>query len=630
MKIKKLEMTNFKGTDSLTLDLPEVVSIFYGNNGAGKSSVIEAFKYILTGKCPYNVIKNGTAYTMVRAVLENDDIVQIVKQANGSATKYKYNGSATTGKSILEEIQKQTGVELETANAITLTELLLNMKPKDFAQLILKYITEELEYADVESYMPKTYEAKNPHNEEKTEYTNTEIDAAKKIGEKLFPKGKFGTAKIAEISGFCREQSLALRNDIKFRQKTVDSLPNVKPSRSQKEVEDDLAEIYKAEGAQENYKKALIAYQNAEATKLQQEKLVADIQTQVDAITCTKPNDTKLKEVKEQIEAAKNSKIRFAKIEMSLESSIKSSKKILDNLDAPVCPISCKLTCTTDKSGIKNDLLEEIKNFEESLESMKEEIQKVDKEIAKLESELKALRDEEMLYQKKITLINNLNAAKKAIRPLPQKPTIQNVVDFKTEKADLEKELALCKNYTKRIEEINAIDTLVQKYHMYNYLYVALCDKGEVLQNVMNYYVGILSKVCNDRIALVAKDYEFKFTFDDGLILEFKPGANKDFVVFESLSEGEKAYASFFVLDMLNQLSKTFVTDENGNTVSIGFNTLFLDGLEKLDGKTIDALFEIIQNQNILDDYDNIIVNMVAYKELITKAKKLKANIFAL
>lgn len=630
MKITELSLSNFKGIHALNLNFPETVTVFYGNNGVGKTSIIEALRYVLTGKCPDNAVRNGASNATILATLGNGDRVQIIKSATGQATKYKYNGSTTTGKSILEEIQKQTGVEAETANAITLNELLLNMKPKDFAQLVLKYIPEELEYSDVEGYMPTTYEAKNPHNEEKTEYTNADIIAAQKVGVKLFPKGKFGTPKIKEMSEICREQSLAFRNDIKFRQKTVDSLPDTKPLRSQQEVEEDLAEIYKQEGAQENYRKAVVAYQNAEATKLQQEKLVNDIQMQIDAITCTKPNEDKMKEVKEQIENAKNSKIRFAKIEMSLESSIKSSKKILENLDAPVCPISCKLTCTTDKSGIKNDILEEIKNFEESLESIKEEIQNADKTIAKYEAELKELRDNEMLYQKKITLINNLNAAKKAIRPLPAKPVAQTVTDFKTAKAELEKELALCKNYTKRMEEMNTIDVLVQKYHLYNYLYIALCDKGEVLQNVMNFYVGILSKVCNDRISLVAKDYEFKFTFDDGLILEFKPGANKDFVVFDALSEGEKAYASFFVLDMLNQLSKTSVLDEHGNPISIGFNTLFLDGLEKLDGKTIDALFEIIQNQNILNDYDNIIVNMVAYKELIDKIKKLKANVFAL
>ena len=49
IKLKKLELTNFKGVNSLEIDFNHVTSI-YGKNEAGKTTVFDAFLWLFFGK----------------------------------------------------------------------------------------------------------------------------------------------------------------------------------------------------------------------------------------------------------------------------------------------------------------------------------------------------------------------------------------------------------------------------------------------------------------------------------------------------------------------------------------------------------------------------------------------------
>ena len=42
MRIKELKLTNYRGVSSLQLDFAEGMTVFYGVNGAGKSTVLDA------------------------------------------------------------------------------------------------------------------------------------------------------------------------------------------------------------------------------------------------------------------------------------------------------------------------------------------------------------------------------------------------------------------------------------------------------------------------------------------------------------------------------------------------------------------------------------------------------------
>ncbi len=50
MKIKRLEISNFRGIKNLALDLDYMNAVVWGPNGSGKSAVVDAIDFVLTGK----------------------------------------------------------------------------------------------------------------------------------------------------------------------------------------------------------------------------------------------------------------------------------------------------------------------------------------------------------------------------------------------------------------------------------------------------------------------------------------------------------------------------------------------------------------------------------------------------
>ena len=49
MYIKKIEFTNFRGFQELSLDLPENLAVFIGWNGSGKTTILDGIYMLLLG-----------------------------------------------------------------------------------------------------------------------------------------------------------------------------------------------------------------------------------------------------------------------------------------------------------------------------------------------------------------------------------------------------------------------------------------------------------------------------------------------------------------------------------------------------------------------------------------------------
>ena len=50
MKINKLQLVNFRNYDRCTVDFDRMVTVFYGNNGQGKTNILEAIYLCSTTK----------------------------------------------------------------------------------------------------------------------------------------------------------------------------------------------------------------------------------------------------------------------------------------------------------------------------------------------------------------------------------------------------------------------------------------------------------------------------------------------------------------------------------------------------------------------------------------------------
>ncbi|NMA50770.1 MAG: DNA replication/repair protein RecF [Mollicutes bacterium] len=78
MKIKKIELKNYRNYEKLKLDFFDDLNIIYGNNGSGKTNIVEAIYILALTKSfrtnnDQNLIKIGTDFASVSAEIEKKD-----------------------------------------------------------------------------------------------------------------------------------------------------------------------------------------------------------------------------------------------------------------------------------------------------------------------------------------------------------------------------------------------------------------------------------------------------------------------------------------------------------------------------------------------------------------------------
>jgi len=84
MIIRKLTLLNFKNHTEQRFDFSPQINCFVGNNGVGKTNILDALHYISVGKSflgnsdIFN-IKNGGDFFTIEAEIEGDEKTDIIK-----------------------------------------------------------------------------------------------------------------------------------------------------------------------------------------------------------------------------------------------------------------------------------------------------------------------------------------------------------------------------------------------------------------------------------------------------------------------------------------------------------------------------------------------------------------------
>ncbi|UTC24579.1 DNA replication and repair protein RecF [Candidatus Comchoanobacter bicostacola] len=107
MALASLHIHNFRIIDDLSIDLSPGVNLFYGNNGSGKSSIIEAAHCLARGKSfrtskTDTLIQQGKSYFCIRAALTNR--VEVACQRQAGSGRALVNGSSATMLSVASKV----------------------------------------------------------------------------------------------------------------------------------------------------------------------------------------------------------------------------------------------------------------------------------------------------------------------------------------------------------------------------------------------------------------------------------------------------------------------------------------------------------------------------------------------
>lgn len=92
MRINKLTIQNFKNHENLHLDLSAQINCFVGNNGVGKTNILDALHYLSVGKSflgntDLNNIQRDKEFFTIEGEIQNDEKEDILKISISTETK---------------------------------------------------------------------------------------------------------------------------------------------------------------------------------------------------------------------------------------------------------------------------------------------------------------------------------------------------------------------------------------------------------------------------------------------------------------------------------------------------------------------------------------------------------------
>ena len=585
MQINRLEITNFKGTSRYEL-VPARVNFLIGPNGAGKTTILDAIKCGINGKTPADHVMLGKSGAALQMDIEGVGIIER-SWAEGK-TVTKFNRRNSTQKAIVEDIQQQLGFSSLTTDIMSSSDAVENIFGKEFSEYLLGFLDNNMTF------------------EHLIELCAPSEDAAKELS-MILPAPPYAIT-LKDIDDAYRhyDSSLKIKKAELPRYQAKAEFHDTIPIKTLEEIDAQNQSAShrkgKLESEIENYNKLSKLYN-------QNQTLIDGLIAKVSAITVKAPTDSEKDAIDGLIDSETDA-IGYCDSEILRWTTEKARlQKILHNLAEPLCLISEKLICTTDKTPITKELETVIKDIEGAIDNSikrKAEIarsleknKQTQRQLVQAVSDCK-LRDSYIaqidgLKKNKIEKPKEIDSSEKyKLDELMETLRVERILRIKYDEAVLsEKLVAECKS----------------KIEVYEELVMLLSVKGGARKKILEYNVAPLQLYCNDKMRSVLPEYILNFDTSNGLKVVLSDSSGNT-LSYKALSSGEQIRVLYIVTDMLNALN--------------GFKILIIDNLDGLDETSLNSLIStVIENA---EDYDHIFLSSVNGAEAISATKKLPAS----
>lgn len=583
MIIKRVETINFNGKDRDFV--PKKVNSVIDKNGTGKTSLLRAMLWGLTGE------KTDADNTEVRITLADDFVIE--RSRYGGKNACKLNNTKVTEKALNQAIEDKLGIAIDNIKLSASEAVLEAKKPEDLLKALIGFVSEKLTVDKVISHL--------------TTPSTAIIDKVKTE----FPPAptEFSLDEISNVYGRLYQERKAKSLEYKRKEAVLNTLKETttSPKRKLEVIEDDLLKLQLAEKSASDSAKKLKEWERASALEKKRISDMAAIEKEGMSITFKGYTSAAAKLQDENRAKAESELLKLTSSESTIKSNIEIFERTLKNLDKPVCPISEKLICTTDKTAIKAELEKSVKDNEKLLSEIAKKKAACNETLEAFKVWKKGYDESLAAYQKRMELSGRYKALKENPIPVPEKPVVIDASKIVADKAALVAEKKNAENFqmTKKIE----IELLKLKNELtvIDYLVNALKDKGEVKEAIIRDYLSIFEDTMNARASVFCPGYEVSLAVNGGLKMSLKTPYNKEPYDSHQLSGGESLILRFLMLDMLNQLT--------------GTHLMFLDNIEVLDDDALTYLVNIITSKEFEDEYDHVFIAGVNHPDVIEKFK---------
>lgn len=615
LKLKTLSMQNFKGIENLTIDFKDDLTVIAGRNGSGKTTVFDAFSYLLfdkdssgsaqfqikplskTGDTDRNLVTTVSATLLVddkELKLKKEYQEKWIKKRDaleesfvGNTTNYFVFDLPVKKVEYQNEINKIIDDKMfkllsdihyfATMDKKAKREQILNLAPmeeSDLKTLQAEYNTLDFEHYTIDQ-MQKLYEKNISDAKKEIDTLNIRIDEQRK-----------------NIKHLDFDNILIEHQEI---EKKIKEIEKEKQTAILTQASNTL--IKEIETLNDTYAKKLIVLSN------KKDNLIAQYKTKIEHASV---EETALKTEVTNLENSLNdlsTKLRFKNADII---ELRDQYRLVKNQE-----IKCDTICPVCKQEFPKEKKKEI--IKQAIEHKEKELQKITTDGQKLSQEIKTLTEEQEQTQAK------LQEVKTKLESLPKLLTMNEVMEkVKEENKPYEDELTALKTQIDEKQELlknttntDAVNTLAKKEEEYRKalqeketLLAGLQQNTQIGEQIQKYEIAIEDKKHNFLSAAksleLVKQYRQKYMqlgeqkindlFKTIQIKLFETQVNGEIAEICEITKNGVPYAD------LNTASKINAGIELINVISNKLNVytpLFVDNAESV--QAITSSFQQIQ-----------------------------------
>ena len=445
--ITSIELGDFLAHSNTKLEFGNGVTVFVGNNGAGKSSIIDAITFALFGqhtrKSNKGLIKRGATQGFSKVVFSvNGKQYEAVRKIDSKGTlSAKFSDTTNDeqieiaagerkqfGESMTHEVEKIIGLDFEKLKIASIVQqgelnAIINAKPKEFKELLNAIIG--IDKLDVASESMKTV---NKEFREKIKegvgYDDTHIEIL-----------------LRDLENTQNEIQIAIpeKQQLESKQKEI----QIKLDELREKVETETPKIDKINQL-ELRKKELVEYAK---------KAIDDIQYEISQ------NERKIRDCEgcfEHIEIKKDLESKIEKVEQAIDDTIKKIQQASGQIASlkEKQSLASKLQLKDNKCPVCDSEVEKLNPlFQE--EHLKQEIIQLQEEVSSKEKENEMYKQKKKDFSEKLQDSRNAEATLRAHSITSKEELVKIQEDVKTKKQNIQN----IPKDKENLSEISQIDT---------------------------------------------------------------------------------------------------------------------------------------------------------------------------
>ena len=355
-------------------------------------------------------------------------------------------------------------------------------------------------------------------------------------------------------------------------------------------------EIALIEAKVNDYKKNLERYNKSLKTRENAEKQLADMKNRLHQYKDIKqPVEADLQlAIKEKqlfIDAIANANNTIA----IMKANVELMQRTLDSLDKPVCPISERIVCTADKSGLREELISLVEMNNKELANGYNFIVRCNEQVDKRDEIINSYNNQLIAWNNKINLENTINAF--ALPEVLDKPEEVNG-DFAEEKLQIQNMLNVWYEKDASDQAAKNIEETVHKVNLYDFA-VKFFSANGIKSKLLEKAVDPLQKMIDEKTQSLRKGFKISLMTEEEFDITISPRTG-EVVPLNKISAGEFIVTAYILMSVVSQIT--------------GVSILMMDNLDNLDS---DAARQLMLLLDADENFNTIILASVDHPDII-------------